>query len=71
LKLTFELIILLQASSQHHHHHAVCDRLGEEEGEEEGDHVIDVYGDGNEANHGSYYWRGKLFLVIECAITMQ
>ena len=50
--LTFELIILLLASSQHHHHHVVCDRLGEEEGEEEGDHVINVYGDGNEANHG-------------------
>ena len=51
--LTFELIILLQASSQHHHHHVVCDRLGEEEGEEEGDQVINVYGDGNEANHSS------------------
>ena len=47
--LTFELIILLLASSQHHHYHVVCDCLGEEEG----DHIIDVYSDGNEANHGS------------------
>ncbi len=51
-KLTFKLIILLLTSLQHHHHHVVCDRLGEEEGEEEGDHVIDVYGEGDGANHG-------------------
>jgi hypothetical protein len=48
----------------------VCDRLGEEEGEEEGDHVIDVYGDGDEDNQGSYHWRGELFLILLCAIIM-
>ena len=52
-RLTFELIILLLASSQHRPHYVVCDRRGEEEGEEEGDHVIDDYGNGDEANHGS------------------
>ncbi len=70
MSLTFELIILLPASSQHHHHHVVCGRLGEEEGEEEGDHVIDVYGNGDGDNQGSYHWRGELFLIILRAIIM-
>ena len=47
LKLIYKLIIPLQASSQHHHYHAiVCDCLGEEEG----DDIIHVYGNGDEAN---------------------
>jgi hypothetical protein len=53
LKLISEpMIIHLQASLQHHHHYVMHDRLGEEEGEEERDDAIDVYGDGDGSNHG-------------------
>lgn len=50
LKLIFELIILLLITSQQLHHHAVCDHLGDEEGEDEGDEDINDYGNGDGAD---------------------